>query len=294
MSTSQIVSELPRKKVRIDIEKPAKLLAWQGVHTVCEESRCPNRNECSKAGIATFLIGGRVCTRACKFCHIATGKGLPLAEITPAEKADILSYVENKDLSYVVITAVARDDDEAGLAHHFADLTVELNVKNVEVELLIPDFHARPEILSIVGQARPLVIAQNMETVERLSPKVRPQAGYKRTLQVFDYFKNAYPEIILKSGFMVGLGESREELVQLLTDLKSHGVEIITAGQYLQPSQNQLPVSKIYSQTDFQELENLIEQMDFSGWEVGHYVRSSYMASRTMQQVKNRKLKSIS
>lgn len=289
MTSAQKKDNLPRIKISADPENRVNLLSWSNIHTVCEESRCPNRHECSSVGIATFLIGGRLCSRSCKFCHIATGKGPPLSKIAEFEKKDILEYAINNKLKYVVITSVTRDDDENGLALHFADLVASLNRLNIEVELLIPDFHANEQYLKTIGFSNPLVIAQNIETVERLSAHVRPQAGYNRTMDVFRFYKKVFPDIILKSGFMVGLGETEKEIDTLLKDLYRVGVEVITVGQYLQPSKDQLPVEKIYTENEFRVLEEKINTTGFLGWEVGHYVRSSYMASRTIEAIKEKK-----
>jgi lipoyl synthase len=275
-----------KKRIRWDSENSTTLLKYDGLATVCEESRCPNRNECSAAGIATYMIGGDTCTRKCNFCHINTGKGPSLALIKNKEREQILESVKAQSLSYVVITSVARDDSEKDLAYHFADITTALNKNCIEVELLIPDFHGKTELIDIIADAKPLVLAQNIETVSRLTRRVRPQAGHQRTLDIFRYLSRAHPSIIKKSGFMVGLGESLPEIEELLIELKSAGVQIVTVGQYLQPSQNQLPVEAIYSDFQFSQIEELLKELDFPGFEVGHFVRSSYMASRTMDKVK--------
>lgn len=282
--------ELPKKRIVWDDTTAKPLLAWEGVHTVCEESRCPNRAECSAASVATFLIGGRHCTRACGFCHIETGRPEAMAHLREKETRDILEYARNTGLKTVVITSVARDDDEPGLAEHFAEITRELRAQDIDVELLIPDFHAKASLLDVVCESSPTVLAHNMETVKSLSKKVRPQAAYERSLDVFRYVRERYPDVILKSGFMTGLGETAEEIEQLLKDMKEAGIEIVTVGQYLRPSPEQLPVEKIYSLDDFREIETKIKELDFYAYEVGHFVRSSYMASRTMARVKQRKM----
>ena len=278
-----------KKRLNWNFEERSELLSFSGVSTVCEESRCPNRYECSQAGIATFMIGGSECTRACKFCHISTAKPRPLALILEKEKKQIMRSVDDLLLKYVVITSVARDDDEKTLAEHFASLTSELNDLGKEVELLIPDFHLRPEYLDLIANANPLVLAHNVETINRLSKYIRPQAGYERTLGLFDYLHENHPEVILKSGFMVGLGESMQEIEELLIDLKKAHIEIITIGQYMQPSQQQTEVVKVYSEDEFQQIEKLVIKTGFVGYEVGPFVRSSYMASRTMEKVKQAK-----
>lgn len=275
----------PKKKVVWNFAEETRLLRYTHVHTVCEESRCPNRNECSSLGIATFLIGGRECTRACKFCHIATAKPVPLSAIAEKEHDDVIAAAQAGAYDYLVITSVARDDDEAGLAAHFARLTRSLNSMKIRVELLIPDFHNRAEHLSVIAEAQPAVIAHNMETVARLSPWVRPQAEYTRSLALFRYFAQAYPAILRKSAFMVGLGETRAEIEKLLDDMRDAGVDIVSIGQYLRPSLEQAEVKKVYSEEEFHELEESVRQRGFLAWEVGPFVRSSYMAHETMKKV---------
>ena len=275
-----------KKRIRLSIDNPVSLLQFPRVATVCEESRCPNRYECSSQGIATFMIGGPICTRGCRFCYVTTGKGVPLEAIKEAEKKEILKAVERLGLKYVVITSVARDDEEKALAEHFQEITKELTKKGIEVELLIPDFHGKEEYLSIIGESKAIVIGHNIETVKRLSKKIRPQGDYFRTLKVHQFFQKNFPHMIRKTGFMVGLGESLKEIQELLIDLKNHGVQIVTVGQYLQPSIRQHPVVKYYTEEEFQKIEEMISSLGFLAWEVGPFVRSSYMASRTMQKVR--------
>ncbi len=276
---------LAKKKVVWNFDSDTTLLRYKHVHTVCEESRCPNRNECSSLGIATFLIGGRECTRACKFCHIATAKPVPLSAIAEKEHDDILEAAKAGRYDYLVITSVARDDDEAGLAAHFARLTRSLNALGIRVELLVPDFHNRSEHVSVIADAQPAVIAHNLETVSRLSPWVRPQAHYERSLNLFRYLRNAYPVVIRKSAFMVGLGETRAEIEQLLDDMQDAGIDIVSIGQYLRPSAQQAKVQKVYSDAEFAELEESVRARGFLAWEVGPFVRSSYMAHETLKKV---------
>jgi lipoic acid synthetase len=276
---------LAKKKVVWNFDSETSLLRYRHVHTVCEESRCPNRNECSSLGIATFLIGGRECTRACKFCHIATAKPVPLAAIAEKEHDDILAAAKAGNYDYLVITSVARDDDESGLAAHFARLTSSLKSMGIRVELLIPDFHNRSEHLSVIAEAGPAVIAHNMETVARLSPWVRPQAQYERSLSLFQYLRATYPSIIRKSAFMVGLGEDRSEIERLLDDMKLAGIDIVSIGQYLRPSAEQAEVCRVYSDAEFAELEESVRSRGFLAWEVGPFVRSSYMAHETLKKV---------
>lgn len=274
-----------KKSIPWKVEQSPPLLKYNNVHTVCEESRCPNRHECSSLGIATFLIGGKHCTRACKFCHVATGKPLPLATLVEKERNDILNAARERKYDYLVITSVTRDDDEAGLAAHFASITRGLNAMGVRVELLIPDFHLRTEHLSVIAEAGPVVLAHNVETVRRLSPSIRPQANYERSLNLFRYLKKAYPKLIRKCALMVGLGETREEIEELIDDMKNAEVEIISVGQYLRPSSDEIEVQKFYTIKEFGDIEESIKKRNFLAYEVGPFVRSSYMARKTLGKV---------
>lgn len=274
-----------KKKVVWQFESDTALLRYDHVHTVCEESRCPNRHECSSLGIATFLIGGRECTRSCRFCHIATARPAALATIADKEHDDIVAAARAGSYDYLVITSVARDDDEAGLAAHFARLTQSLNALGIRVELLVPDFHNRSEHLSVIAAAQPVVIAHNMETVARLSPWVRPQAQYARSLDFFRYLRGAYPAIIRKSAFMVGLGEERHEIERLLDDMQAAGVDIVSVGQYLRPSAEQAAVHRVYGEAEFADIEASVRSRGFLAWEIGPFVRSSYMAHETLKKV---------
>lgn len=279
------------KRLTWSFESDVNLLAYKNVHTVCEESRCPNRHECSSLGVATFLIGGRECTRACKFCHIATAKPVPLASIAEKEHEDILRTAIEGRYKYLVITSVARDDDETGLAAHFARITKSLNAAGITVELLVPDFHGRAEHLAMIADAGPAVIAHNMETVRRLSPAIRPQADYHRSLDFFGFFEKHYPHIIRKSAFMVGLGEENAEIQTLLDDMKKAAIDIVSIGQYLRPSHDQAPVVKKYSAAEFAALETEVQRRGFLASEVGPFVRSSYMAEATIAKVDAERLK---
>lgn len=285
MSAATEVPKNVAKRLTWNFDGETQLLQYKNVHTVCEESRCPNRHECSSLGIATFLIGGRECTRACKFCHIATAKPVPLATIADKEHDDILRAAVDGKYDYLVITSVARDDDEAGLAAHFARITRSLNAEGITVELLIPDFHNRAEHLAVIAEAGPAVIAHNMETIERLSPAIRPQASYRRSLDLFSHLKKHWPRVIRKSALMVGLGETDEEVQQLLDAMKAGAIDIVSIGQYLRPSPEQAEVVRIYSAAEFEQLEKSVIARDFLAHEVGPFVRSSYMARDTLAKL---------
>lgn len=284
-SAGQAIGKVP-KRVAWDFSNETALLAYQNVHTVCEESRCPNRHECSSLGIATFLVGGRECTRACKFCHIATAKPVPLAAIAEKEYHDILAAAAAGGYKYLVITSVARDDDEQGLAQHFARITRGLISLGIAVELLIPDFHGRADLLSLIAESGPIVMAHNMETVARLSGKIRPQAEYSRSLGIMQFLREKFPKIIRKSAFMVGLGEDQSEIEILLDEMHSAGVDVVSIGQYLRPSPEQAAVERHYSEIEFAALEKSVERRGFLASEVGPFVRSSYMAEATLEKVK--------
>jgi lipoyl synthase len=274
-----------KKRVNWSFEGATDLLEFKDVHTVCEESRCPNRFECSSLKIATFLIGGRECTRACRFCHIATAKPVALSGIVEKEYDDILKAAVAGKYKYLVITSVARDDDESGLAAHFARITKGLVNEGIGVELLIPDFHKSEDLLSVIAESGPTVIAHNVETVRRLSGEVRPQARYERSLELFKYLHHRHPSIIRKSAFMVGLGEQFDEVLILLDDMKAAPIDVVSIGQYLKPSAEQTEVVKVYKNADFVLLEKEVSDRKFLAWEVGPFVRSSYMAEGTLAKV---------
>jgi len=283
---SAAVIEKKKKKIRWSFNEPAQLLQYKNVHTVCEESRCPNRNECSSLKVATFLIGGRECTRSCKFCHIATAKPIALEQIADKEHDDVLAAARAGKYKYLVITSVARDDDEAGLARHFARITRSLVQEGIDVELLIPDFHMNPDYIALIAESQPTVIAHNIETVRRLSPRIRPQAEYDRSLSLFKLLKSDFPQIIRKSAIMVGLGENKDEIGEALDDMKAAHVDIVSIGQYLRPSEDQAPVARIYSDAEFLEIEQEVESRDFITHEVGAFVRSSYLAEKSFEKLR--------
>jgi len=279
-----------KKRITWSFEKPVDLLQFDHVHTVCAESRCPNRHECSRDATATFLIGGGNCTRKCSFCHISHGKPLPLQEIRQKEKEQILSAVEALGTRYVVITSVTRDDDPEGLALHFQEITLELKRRGLMVENLIPDFGGDERLLAIIAEGSPETIAHNMESVERLTPVVRSRAEYKKSLKVLQFYTSHHPKIVVKSGFLTGLGETFEEMISVMEDLKERGVEALTIGQYLQPSPRNAEVSKIYSEEEFQKIVELNRRFGFPGFAAAPFVRSSYRAHEMYQMVRQKRL----
>jgi len=258
-------------------------LARFRLNTVCESALCPNRMECFSKHTATFMILGDICTRRCGFCAISVGRPSTVEEDEPVRVAEAARQL---GLTHVVVTSVARDDlaDEGAHAFHETILAIRALTPEATVEVLTPDFHARPELIQHVCDARPNVFNHNLETVERLSPRVRPQARYDRSLEVLREIKWYAPRIMTKSGLMLGLGETREEVLEALRDLRSVGVQIVTIGQYLKPSPGKLDVEEFIHPSTFESLEVAGKGMGFSKVYSGPYVRSSYHAGETYQR----------
>ncbi|OTQ58438.1 lipoyl synthase [Gilliamella sp. A7] len=249
-----------------------------GLHSVCEEASCPNLAECFNHGTATFMILGDICTRRCPFCDVAHGRPLPPDREEPSKLA--LTIQEMK-LRYVVITSVDRDDLKDGGASHFAACTQEIRAlsPNIKVETLTPDFRGCiDEAIEVLSENPPDVFNHNLENIPRLYKKIRPGANYEGSLKLLASFKEKHPEIPTKSGLMVGLGETNEELIQVLKDLRSNGVTMLTLGQYLQPSKYHLPVERYVSPQEFEELKQTALAMGFTHAACGPFVRSSYHA----------------
>jgi lipoic acid synthetase len=246
--------------------------------TVCEEAGCPNISECWREGTATFMINGARCTRACGFCLVDTSR--PEAP-DPAEPRRVADSVEALGLRHAVLTAVARDDLDDGGATQFAECIAEIRTRTPEarVEVLIPDCRGRPDALATIFDARPDVLNHNLETVARLQRAVRPSAGYARSLAVLGRAKEA--GLVTKSGLMVGLGESRDEVVQALGDLRGVGVDIVTIGQYLRPTSNHLPVARWWAPAEFDELRTLADDLGFAHVEASPLTRSSFHAGQS-------------
>jgi len=252
-----------------------------GLSTVCEEARCPNRGECFSRGTATFLLLGDVCTRACGFCDIATGR--PAAP-DPFEPARLAAAAKEMSLAFVVVTAVARDDLADGGASHFAATIRALRRLNPApgVEVLVPDFRGRFDSVRVVVEERPDVFNHNVETVGRLYSRVRRGARLDRSLGVLAAAKELVPDSTTKSGFMLGLGETREEVIELLASLKSAAVDVVTIGQYLQPSRHHLPVEEYVPPAVFEEYREAGESLGFRHVFSGPFVRSSYRAEEAL------------
>ncbi|MDE5869257.1 MAG: lipoyl synthase [Muribaculaceae bacterium] len=253
------------------------LLNEKGIHTICSSGMCPNRAECWGAGTATFMIGGNICTRNCKFCNVTSGRPLPL---NPKEIEDITTSIIELKLKHVVITSVDRDDLPDLGANHWAQMikSVKDNCPGVTMEVLIPDFKGRKELLDIVIEQRPDIISHNLETVRRLTPEVRTFATYENSLNVLKYISEQ--GIITKSGIMLGLGENREEILQTMDDLLNVGCNIMTIGQYLQPAKENYPVKEYVHPDTFKEYGEIGKKKGFRHIESGPMVRSSYHAER--------------
>src|SRR6185503_2024260 len=257
-----------------------KILREQKLHTVCEEATCPNIAECFGKGTATFMILGDICTRRCPFCDVAHGRPLAPDAEEPRHLAETIAKL---GLSYVVITSVDRDDLKDGGAQHFADCirAVRAAAPRTTIETLIPDFRVRLErALELLAAAPPDVLNHNLETVPRLYRKARPGGDYAHSLRLLQAFKRLHPALPTKSGLMVGLGETDDEILQVMRDLRRHEVDMLTIGQYLQPSPHHLPVERYVEPDRFRFFESEAGGMGFRHAAVGAMVRSSYHADQ--------------
>ena len=257
-----------------------QILREHRLHTVCEEASCPNIGECFGHGTATFMIMGDKCTRRCPFCDVGHGRPDPLDTDEPRNLAATIAALK---LKYVVITSVDRDDLRDGGAGHFVECIRRVREKSPQtrIEILTPDFRGRMDrALEILGQAPPDVMNHNLETVPRLYKQVRPGSDYQVSLQLLQRFKRMFPQVPTKSGLMVGLGESDEEIVQVMRDMRSHGVDMLTIGQYLAPSTHHLPVLRYVHPDVFKAFEAQAQMLGFTHAAVGALVRSSYHADR--------------
>ena len=262
-----------------ELEKVRAILGRGNLHTVCEEARCPNLGDCFSKGTATFLILGRVCTRNCGFCAVERGTPLPLNE---SEPETVARAVRELTLQYVVLTSVTRDDLQDGGASHYAKAIRAIRAQDpgVKIEVLIPDLKGNRTALETILKERPDVLNHNVETVPRLYPQVRPQAGYRRSLELLEWVKETEPSMLTKSGLMLGLGETREEVLNLLADLREVGCDFLTIGQYLQPRPDRLPVVRYVPPEEFEDYRRIAQDMGFKGVASGPFVRSSFHASQ--------------
>jgi lipoic acid synthetase len=256
------------------------ILREQKLHTVCEEASCPNIGECFSKGTATFMIMGDICTRRCPFCDVGHGRPNPLDPQEPKHLAETVAALK---LKYVVITSVDRDDLRDGGAQHFADCIAEIRKVSpqTQIEVLVPDFRGRLDIaLDILSATPPDVMNHNLETAPRLYKQARPGADYLHSLKLLQEFKARNPNVPTKSGIMVGLGETDEEVLEVMRDMRAHDIDMITIGQYLQPSDGHLPVLRYVHPDVFKSYEDQAYEMGFRHAAVGAMVRSSYHADQ--------------
>lgn len=263
-----------------EVDRIKKLLRKSGLSTVCEEANCPNLSECFSGGTATFMIMGDICTRRCPFCDVGHGKPNDLDANEPKTLAEAIAELR---LKYVVITSVDRDDLRDGGAQHFADCIREARALSpeLEVEILTPDFRGRMDIaLDILEKDAPDVFNHNLETVPRLYRQSRPGANYKWSLELLQKYKARRPDVLTKSGLMVGLGETKEEILEVMRDMREHDIDMLTIGQYLQPSKDHLPVARYVEPAEFDEYTALAKELGFKRAACGPLVRSSYHADK--------------
>ena len=261
-----------------DVQRVRRILRERKLATVCEEAACPNLGECFSGGTATFMIMGEICTRRCPFCDVAHGRPNPLSPEEPVQLAEAIAELQ---LRYVVITSVDRDDLTDGGAAHFAACIRETRLRNpgITIETLIPDFRGQLDTaVQLLTSEPPDILNHNLETVPRLYKTVRPGAIYSHSLQLMQAFNNHLPQLPTKSGLMLGLGETLDEVIDVMTDLRAHHVTMLTLGQYLQPSKAHLPVQRFVTPEEFATLAQIAREMGFQQVASGPLVRSSYHA----------------
>ena len=268
------------KRPIIDTDKTRtvrKILKTKCLHTVCENARCPNKNECYTKNTATFLIMGNDCTRNCKYCNISCARPEPLDLEEPKHVAEA---VQALGLKYAVITSVTRDDLPDGGAEHFANCIYEIRklCPDTKIEILTPDFKGNKDCLDVIIKAHPDVFNHNIEAVQDIFKSVRPQGDYECSLEVLKYVKDN-SDILTKSGLIIGLGETFEQIEQTLIDLKNVGCDIVTIGQYIQPSKHHLEVAKYYTPEEYDKLKELANKVGIKNHQIGPLVRSSYRAA---------------
>ena len=275
------------KRPIIDTEKTKTvrhILKDKCLNTVCEGARCPNKSECYARNTATFLIMGNVCTRNCRYCNISTARPEPLDLDEPKHIAEAVNEL---GLKYAVISSVTRDDLPDGGAEHFANCIYEIRkICSAKVEILTPDFRGDKKSLDTIIKAHPDVFNHNIETVHSLFKTARPQGNYEKSLEVLKYVKEN-SDFVTKSGLMVGLGEEINQIEKTLIDLRNAGVDILTIGQYIQPSKQHLDVAKYYTLKDFEDLKILAKKIGFKNYQIDPLVRSSYKAFTSWKEVVN-------
>lgn len=290
----KVIPQIPLKKPEwIRVQAPSgsrfreikNILRENNLHSVCEEASCPNIGECFTSGTATFMILGDLCTRRCPFCDVGHGRPLPPNELEPKQLAYTISLL---NLNYVVITSVDRDDLKDGGAEHFSKCieAVREMSPHIRIEILVPDFRGRLQVaLNALNQALPDVLNHNLETVPRLYKQVRPGADYENSLTLLGDFKVKNPNLPTKSGLMLGLGETDIEILDVMLDLRKRGVEMLTLGQYLQPSEHHLPVLRYVEPDHFRFFEEEATKMGFTHAACGPMVRSSYHADQQASEI---------
>ncbi len=263
-------------------ENLKRILRKSSLNTVCEEARCPNIEECFSSGTATFMILGDICTRGCRFCSVNTGKPLMPEDNFKKEAHSVLDAVRTLELKYVVITSVARDDLADGGASGFVENInlLKKEIPNIKVEVLIPDFRMNEDSILSIAKTEVDVINHNLETVPRLYRKVRPGANYKNSLKLLKIVKDYNSEIKTKTGIMLGLGEKKEEVLELIKDCKEHSIDIFTAGQYMRPTLKHLEVEKYLEPSEFEDYSEIAKNIGIEKVFIGPLVRSSYHAGR--------------
>ncbi len=284
IATDQLLRKPDWIRIRVaanpEVDRIKKLLRKNRLATVCEEANCPNLSECFSGGTATFMIMGDICTRRCPFCDVGHGKPKPLDTDEPVNLANAIAEL---GLKYVVITSVDRDDLRDGGAGHFADCIREARAQapHLQVEVLTPDFRGRMDIaIDILAAEPPDVFNHNLETVPRLYREARPGANYKWSLNLLKNYKARKPEVLTKSGLMVGLGETREEIEAVMVDMREHDIDMLTIGQYLQPSRDHLAVRRYVEPAEFDGYAALAKKLGFTHVASGPLVRSSYHADK--------------
>ena len=268
-----------RNKFYIESEysNVSQVIKTHGLHTICTSGRCPNQSECWSRGTATLMIGGDICTRSCKFCNTITGRPLPL---NPQEPANVAESIRLMKLKHAVITSVDRDDLKDQGANHWAETIRKVKEVNPEttLEVLIPDFQGKEELIELVVAERPDIISHNLETVRRLTPEIRTRAKYDVSLKVLQYI--ASRGIVAKTGIMLGLGETEQEVLELMDDALAHDCRVLTIGQYMQPSRKHITVSEYIHPDKFKEYREIALDKGFKHVESGPFVRSSYHAEK--------------
>lgn len=274
-----------KKKLDLNgIRHMKQRLRGSTLHSVCEEARCPNMSECFSKGVATVMIMGDTCTRACKFCSVKTGRPAALDSQEPEHVAD---WAKKLELKHIVITSVDRDDLSDLGSNHFAETIKFTKERNplATIEVLTPDFQGKENFIDLVCQAEPHIYNHNLETIEKLTSQVRSASDYHRSLRVLKFVKDNYPHQITKSGVMLGLGEKRDDILNLMDDLLEHGCDLLTLGQYLQPTQKHLEVKAYIHPDQFDEYKHIGEEKGFKAVFAGPFVRSSYLADELYSQI---------